>query len=84
MLPHEVENYIEEIKRVLKDSGTCFATFFLIDESSTKYLPHNTNFSFPYNMGNYYVMDKKVPEANVAYNLEFILTIFKKHGFKDC
>ena len=70
LLPPEVENYLEEIWRVLKPGGICFATFFVWQ--SNKEPVGKNGFSFPYDCGHYRLMDKKVKRANVAYEEGFL------------
>ncbi len=36
MLTADVHNYLREIKRVLRDDGRCFATFFIIDDEAER------------------------------------------------
>lgn len=72
MLPDEVENYLNEISRVLRPGGICFATFFIVNEASDKYSKENSAFHFPYDYGHYRLMDKKVKSANVAYGENYL------------
>lgn len=82
MLPNDVENYINEINRVLKSSGIVFFTCFLVTQESKDQLLENVNFKFPFNKGNYFLMDEKVPEANVAYNYEYLQSVINKSKLK--
>ncbi|MGE0089141.1 MAG: class I SAM-dependent methyltransferase [Bacteroidales bacterium] len=81
MLQADVENYFKEISRVLKPEGICFATFFIVPDSSES-INHNKKFTFSYDLGNYLVMDKKVPEANVEYKQSYLKDIFSNFGFE--
>lgn len=65
MLPDELNNYFKEINRVLKAGGKCFATFFVLDEQSSKAMKFGS-FQFLYNMGDHFLFDKHVKAANVA------------------
>ncbi len=82
MLPADVENYFKEISRVLKPEGICFVTFFISTDSLNERTKLNEKFRFDYDMGNYYLMDKKVPEANVAYKLDYLQEIIRNYGFE--
>ncbi len=82
MLPPDVENYLKEINRVLKSSGTCFVTCFLVNQESKEQLKRNKDFKFLFDKGNYCLMDEKVPEANVAYKSEYLQTIINNSGLK--
>jgi len=82
MLPNDVENYISEIKRVLKRDKTFFASFFILDEESEQSMFVKGSKSFKYNFGNYSVMDKNVMEANVAYKKDYIYNLLESHGLE--
>lgn len=72
MQPLEVQNYLKEIYRVLKPNGKCLATFFLYDNQIEDFISKNKGFSFPYNKGNYRIMNEKVPSANIAFEEEYL------------
>ena len=72
MLPDEVENYLNEIQRVLSPGGICFATFFLINEHAELQLRQQKAFQFPYDYGHYRLMDNKVKSANVAFGETYL------------
>ncbi len=82
MLPEDVENYISEIKRVLKKDKKCFATFFIIDEENETVKNPNRLKEFPYDKGNYSLMDQSVKEANVAYQKNYLFDLLKNHNFE--
>ena len=76
LLPEEVENYLQEIRRVLKPGGVCFGTFFLWDGGPAK---GKNGFSFPHDYGHYRLMDKKVKRANVAYTEEYLQMLMSQN-----
>ena len=78
MMPDDMENYLKEIKRVLKQGGTCFATYFVIDREHPE-LYENATKLFSEDLGHYLLMDKKVKEANVAFDKTYLFDLFKKH-----
>ncbi len=82
MQQKEVENYLKEISRVLKPNGTCFATFFVIDEASEKYLQETDEPFFTHKYHTYYLHDDKVKDANIAYKIDFIETTLAKNNLK--
>ena len=82
MLPNDMENYISEIHRVLKKDKNCFATFFIIDDQSTKSMNEKGHKIFPFDMGDYSLMDKSVKEANVAYKKDYITDLLKNYNFE--
>ena len=82
MLPVEVENYLSEIYRVLKPRARCLASFFIMDDNSEAKMMEG-NFQFKHNLGNYFLFDKKVKHANVAYSKEYLESLFSKIGFES-
>ncbi|AWG22048.1 hypothetical protein FFWV33_11245 [Flavobacterium faecale] len=82
MMPDDVENYIKEIKRVLKKDCICFSTFFILDEESTASMIKEGSKNFPHNYGDYSLMDKNVKEANVGYKKDFLYSLFEKYDLK--
>ena len=82
MMPEDLENYVKEIHRVLKNDKKCFTTFFILDQESENKMLQNGKKNFPYKFGNYSLMDKTVKEANVGFQKEYILNLFSKNGFE--
>jgi len=83
MLPADVYNYLAEIKRVMKPKGKCFATYFLLnDEIEAKMEKGLTNFNFPYSYSDFRLMDKNVPEANVAYREDFLEMMYMEYNLR--
>ncbi len=82
MMPKDVENYIAEINRVLKSGKKCFATFFVLDEISENSMNASGVKQFPYNMGDYSLMDKSVKEANIAFKKEYIMKVIESNNFE--
>ena len=82
MMPLDVENYINEIQRVLIKDKKCFATFFIIDEENETVQNTVGSKNFPHDFGNYYLMDKKVKEANVAFKKSYIIELLKKNNLE--
>lgn len=73
MMPDDLNNYLDQISRVMKPGGKCFATFFLLD-NNTRSLTNNKHsvVSFPYSYGYYSLMDRRVKEANIAYDKSWL------------
>lgn len=83
MQPLEVQNYFNEIQRVLKPGGKCLATFFLYDEQIEKSISNTENkINFPYERENYRLMNEKVPSANIAFKEAYIDKMIKGCGLK--
>ena len=81
MRPKEVENYVSEISRVLKNGGRCFISFFLLNEESRNLLEAGKSdvaFRFPFE--GCLVKSLKHPEFAIAYDQEQVRDMFKKNG----
>jgi len=78
----EVENYIKEIARVLEKGGRCFATFFLLTKESIEFLDNSSNPFFKYRYGNYFLHDKKVKDANIAYKYDVLQNMITSAGLR--
>jgi SAM-dependent methyltransferase len=84
MLPEQINQYLAEIKRVLKPSGKCFLTWFSIDkEAQINISKHrsNCNFIYPYKADVAFYSHKNVPEAEIGYREGWIIEQLRK---SDC
>jgi len=79
MLDNEVENYLKETNRVLERGGILMSTFFIVGQD---YTSENSGFHFPYDHGNYLLMDEVVKSANVAFRKEYLFNLCKLNGFE--
>lgn len=64
----EVTQYLSEMNRVMKPGGRAFVNFFIINERSKAAMATQPKFQFPFNHGDYYLMDANVKSANIAFN----------------
>jgi SAM-dependent methyltransferase len=78
MLPNDVDNYLAQISTVLKPDGICFATFFLFNNQENAPTADG-GFQFSYDYGHYRLLDKKVKEANIAFDETYIEELASKH-----
>lgn len=82
MIDTEVENYLSQTHRVLRNGGLLVATFFICDETTKQFCKENPSaFQFPYDSGNYYLMDSAVKSANVCFKREYLMDVLSKAGF---
>lgn len=77
MLPDGVQNYLNEIARVLKKDEYCLATFFLLTPQSRAHIEQNRDripyaFSVDYPERRYAVTDADQPEKAIAYEEAFM------------
>jgi len=81
MLPLDLEHYLSEISRVLKNGGKCLITFFLLNEESEKLIQSGrSTLDFKYKIEDCLTTNENVPESAIAYNEEFVKLLFKKYG----
>lgn len=81
MMPADVENYIGQINRVMKPSGKCLATFFIVDDDVRKQMEQGkAYFRFTNDYKSYLLLSDKVKEANIAYPIETIWQFARQHG----
>lgn len=81
MMPNDIDNYLKQISKVMANEGKCFATFFLLNSDIKRQMEEGTiEFKFVYHFDGYSLMDKKVKEANVAYEETFLLSMLEKNG----
>jgi SAM-dependent methyltransferase len=81
MLPAEKEHYLEEIARVLKRGGRCFATYSLLNDESRRLMAAGaSDMRFGHAMGPCAVVDTKVPELAVAYEEDYVLEACERVG----
>ncbi len=81
MQPAEVENYVNEINRVLKKDGHCYATFFILNHASEAAMKENDEFNFKHHHGFYSLLNEKVKAANVAYQEKYLDELFGNNNF---
>lgn len=73
MVPDDLNNYLDQISRVMKPGGKCFATFFLLDNDTRSFTNNkNSVVTFPYSNGYFSLMNRNVKEANVAYDRSWL------------
>lgn len=81
--PNETENYIRQIKRVMKPGGRAVLTFFLLDTDTLGLMENNPGgLRFKHHYPNYSLLNHKVRAANVAYQRSYIYSLLETSGFK--
>lgn len=81
MLMEDIENYLQEISRVLKPGGRSLATYFLLAEGTREQLRKmNSRFRHPYAAG--LVIDPKMPEASIAHEEKTIRSLYQKFNLR--
>lgn len=83
MLLPDLENYLNEISRVLKTGRTCFVTFFLLNEESERLIrAGRSTLSFRYIIDACLTIDQDNPEAAIAYDEEMVKGLFQKYNLE--
>lgn len=83
MMPEDVDNYLGQIHKVLKENGKCLATFFIITEDVEKEMKGGkTQFMFSHSFEGYKLMDKSVKEANIAFDDAYLCSLIEKNGLR--
>ena len=78
----EIENYLNEIKRVLKPEGLCLATFFIYNRRTESKISKQKQFNFPIQKEGYRLMDAKVKSANIAIEKAKLDQMISNSGLK--
>lgn len=79
MLSDDLDHYAAEVARVLRMGGRAFATFFLLNEESWRHV-HSGKSQFNEEYQGYRVIDKKIPEAAIAYEENQVREILRSYG----
>jgi len=83
MMPADVQQYVDEIARVLAPSGVCIASYFLLNPETSSLVAARQSFkSFGviHNSGLARLHDESVPEAAVALDEGFVRGIHERAG----
>ena len=80
MLPDDLANYLKEIARVLKKGGTCFITYFLLNDESSKLIDSgSSHFNLSFKYESYRIESEEDPEYVVAYDENLIRAQYDKN-----
>ena len=79
MFPADMENYLNEISRVLRKSGTCLITFFLLNgESEDGIRRGKSTQDFTHEIDGCFTMDVRVPERGIAFSEAYVRGLFRR------
>jgi len=82
MLPNEVGNYLREMRRVLKPTGRCLITWFLLNQESEALIKAGkSSHDFRYRLEGARVTNPQVPEEAIAYPEVQVQKMYSKAGF---
>lgn len=81
MLEHDMAHYLEQIERVLRPSGVCLCSFFLIDEDSRERMQaKRTDMQFSEHEDGLFYMDYRLKEGNVGFPVEKVWQLCRATG----
>lgn len=80
MLPDDMQNYLQEIHRVLKPNGKALITYFLLNTESVELLDRSS--TYPHKLGRCRVEDPLCPEQVIAHPEDEVLQSYEKLGLK--
>jgi len=85
MLPLDVDRYVSEIARVLKTDGLVFATYYVITPESLELMrtSGHSKMQFKHDLGSHWVHSGRVPELGVAYEEDYLLDLYARHGLSS-
>lgn len=79
MIPEEINQYLQQIRRMLTNEGRVFATFFILSENRKL---QNPAYTFPYTKKDYSLMDDEVTSANVAVDKTYLWEMIELNGLQ--
>ena len=84
MLTKDLNNYLKEIKRVLRKGSKCFISYFLLNEISIKNISlGKSSRRFQHKVENYsYSDNKKIPEDAISYYEQYIIKNYNELGLQ--
>jgi len=83
MLPRDVDHYLQEVSRVLRATGKCLVTFFLLNAESLRLISMCKGAaSFKYHYDVYAIEDPREPELAVAYDEGYIFDLFARSSLE--
>lgn len=81
MFPPDMMNYLGEISRVLKLGGTCFITFFLLNEESQGLIEQGLSTqNFVFQIDGCVTTTPGNPEAAIAFSEPYVREAFDRYG----
>ena len=81
MRPPEVENYIEEVSRLLKSGGRCLMTFFLLNDEQARLAGEGRQaLQFTFGEGVWRYVYEHSAESAVAYEESYIRGVLQESG----
>jgi SAM-dependent methyltransferase len=81
MLPRDVEHYLSQIARVLKPSGRCLATCYLMNEETARFIERGRSaLDFRKETGDCFALNPEIPEYTLAYHEKKVRLMGQRQG----
>lgn len=81
MPPQEIDNYLGEIRRLLKADGRCFITYYLLDDFALKQIQERrASQPFDYAFDGYLSTSQTTPENTIACPEATIRELYEQNG----
>jgi SAM-dependent methyltransferase len=80
MLPDDMEQYVAEVARVLRQDACCVATYTLLDADSLEAMLSGRSIYRFERIGLHWSIDARHPELAVAYEELYVRDLFERHG----
>ena len=83
MYPSEIEQYVQNLSRVVKSNGRCIISALLMNEESKKSVrEHTTIFNFVHEVGeSCWTFNVEQPLDGISCEEKWLCDLFNKHGF---
>jgi SAM-dependent methyltransferase len=83
MFPGDMDNYLKEIRRVMKTGGSCFITMFLLNDESRRLIDSKQSTTdFTHELEGCVTSNPEHPEDALAFDEGFVRQEFAKHNLK--
>lgn len=83
MIAAEVENYMNEIARVLRPGGRCLISFFLLNDESLGLIEHGKSFiPLKFKLGPARTFLQEQPEWAIGYDEDYVMGLFPQRGLE--
>lgn len=83
MIAEEVENYLDEVARVLKTGGRCLISYFLLNDESLRLLEQGRGIiELPHEVGPARVSSREQPELAIGFREDYIAGLYERVGLE--
>ncbi len=83
MIFDEMEHYIAEFSRIIKNKGTLYASYYLINDATVEGIRKGTaGFAFTHRVGESFTFDKENPEEGIAQVESKVRGLYQKYAFR--